>query len=112
MGDRGGELSHSRDAVRMRELQLHLMVAPVVFARFCFRPLALGDVTANVSNAHGLPGLRIVDPKARIEDWDRIAGLEVAETHLSQPGTLLQHRWPKDLIHKLSVLGENVVNSP
>ena len=87
------------------------MVPLVVFACFSFRPLAFGDIAAHVTDVHGLSGLRIVDPKARVEDRDRIAGLEMAETHLSRPGTLLEHRRPEDLIHKLPVLGENVVNS-
>ena len=95
----------------MRQLHLHLMVPLVVFACFCFRPLAFGDIAAHVADVHRLPGFRIVDPKARVEDRDRIAGLEVAETHLSRPGTLLKHRRPEDLIHKLPVLGKHVVNS-
>src|SRR6476620_2040798 len=35
MGDRGRQLARRRDAVGMRELQLHLTVAPLVFASFC-----------------------------------------------------------------------------
>ena len=44
MGDRGGELPHRRDAVGMRQLHLHLAVAPLALARFGFRPLALGQI--------------------------------------------------------------------
>src|ERR1700726_485183 len=89
MGDRGRELSHGRNAVRVRQLHLHLTVTPVVFACFCFCPLALGDIAAHVPYVYGLPGFRIVDPKDRIADRDRISGLEMAETHLSRPETLL-----------------------
>jgi hypothetical protein len=41
---RGGELPHCCDAVRVRQLHLRLAVAPLAFARFCFCPLALGQV--------------------------------------------------------------------
>src|ERR1700677_148467 len=98
MGYRGREVSDGRDAVRMRQLHLHFMVAPVVCARFSFRPLAFGDIATHVTDVHRLPGLRIVDAKARVEDRERIAGLEMTETHLSRPGALLKHRRPQDLI--------------
>src|SRR5258708_34379933 len=35
MGDRGRQLAHRRDAVGVREFQLRLTVAPLVFASFC-----------------------------------------------------------------------------
>src|SRR5207237_8878790 len=111
MGDGGSELSHGWDAVRMRQLRLHLTVAPVVFVSRRFRPLAFSDIAAHDPDVHGPRGLRIVEPKGRIEDRDRSSGLEMAETHLSRPGALLQHRGPKDLIHEMTVLGEHVVNS-
>ena len=34
MGDRGGELPHRRDAVRVRQLHLDLVVSPLAFAGF------------------------------------------------------------------------------
>src|SRR5258707_7875097 len=111
MGNGGRELSHRRYAVRMRQLDLHLTVAPVDFACFCFCPLALGDIAAHVPYVYGLPGFRIVDPKDRIEDRNGISGLEMAKTHLSRPGTLLQHRRPEDLSHELTVRGEYPVDT-
>src|SRR5258706_4758844 len=50
MGDRGCELSHGRDAVRMRQLDLH-----VPQRLFC--PLALGDVPRDASVADEAPRL-------------------------------------------------------
>src|SRR6202051_2978667 len=44
MGDRGRQLAHRRNAVGVRELQLRLTVAPLVFASFCLYPLAHGQI--------------------------------------------------------------------
>ena len=44
MGDQGGELAHGGDAVRVRELKLHFLVAPLALARFGFRLLAFCQV--------------------------------------------------------------------
>src|SRR4030088_39524 len=81
-----------RQGARARaQRELHLGIEEALFAsaQLLFRPLAVGDIAAHVPDANRLPGLRIVDPKGRIEDRDRISGLEMAEMHLSRPGTLL-----------------------
>src|ERR1700738_2248687 len=44
MGDRGRQMPHCRDAVRMRQLHLYLAVTPLAFSDFRLRPLAVGDV--------------------------------------------------------------------
>ena len=44
MGDRGRELPHGRDAVGVRQLHLHLAVAPLALAGFLLRALALGQI--------------------------------------------------------------------
>ena len=44
MGDRGRELPHRCDAVRVRQLRLRLAVASLALARLGFRPLALGQI--------------------------------------------------------------------
>src|SRR4029077_7839664 len=45
MGDRGRELPHSGNAVRVRQLHLHLLVAAFALACLRFRPLAIGNVS-------------------------------------------------------------------
>src|SRR4029077_21000385 len=45
MGDRGRELPHGRNAVRVRQLHLHLLVAAFALAYLRFRPLAIGNVS-------------------------------------------------------------------
>src|SRR5712672_2408484 len=50
MGDRGWELSHGRDAVRMRQLDLHVQ-------QRLFCPLALGDVPRDTPVADEAPRL-------------------------------------------------------
>src|ERR1700753_2557306 len=44
MGGRGRPLACRRDAVGMRELQLHLAISPLAFAGLCLRALALGQI--------------------------------------------------------------------
>src|SRR5580692_4240149 len=44
MGNRCGQMTHHRNAVRMLELKLRLVVAPLVFACFCFHSLALAQI--------------------------------------------------------------------
>src|SRR5258706_457561 len=44
MGDRGRELPHGRDAVRVRDFHLQLAVTPLALSRAGFRPLALGQI--------------------------------------------------------------------
>src|SRR6476660_9934490 len=44
MGDRCRQLARRRDAVGVRELQLHLAISPLVFASFRLHPFALGQI--------------------------------------------------------------------
>jgi len=58
MRDRGRELPHRRDAARVRQLHLHLAIAPFALACFCLGPLAILDVGAHAIPLHD--GARIV----------------------------------------------------
>jgi hypothetical protein len=89
MGDRGRQLPHRRDAISVCERHLGVEEPLFAGAQLLFRALAVGDIAAHIPDVQRLPGLRIVDPKGRIEDRNRISGLEMAVTHLSRPGTLL-----------------------
>src|SRR5258708_10588886 len=57
--------------------ELHLGIEETLFAgaQLLFPPLAFAGIGAHVPRVHRLPGLRIVDPKGRIVDTDRLSGL-------------------------------------
>src|ERR1700739_3908466 len=56
MGDRGRQLPHRRDAVRMRQLNLYLAVTLFAFSDFRLRPLAVGDVHVGSDEFDNLAG--------------------------------------------------------
>src|ERR1700722_1169423 len=111
VGDGGCQLAQCRHPRYACELHLRIHEALFAGAQLLFRALALGDIAAHIPDSHRLPGHGIVDPIGRIVDRDRISGLEMAQTHLAGPETLLQHRRPEDGIHELTVFGEYVVKS-
>jgi hypothetical protein len=59
VGNRSRELPHFGDAIGVRELHQGFAVAPLAFAGFSFRPLALGDVACqgNAQPPASLPEL-------------------------------------------------------
>src|SRR5882672_3267392 len=112
MADGSCQFAQSRHARYVREFHLGFEETLFAGAQLLFRPLALADIATHVPDIYRLASLRVVDPKGRIVDRDWISGLEMAETHLPRPGTLLQHRRPEDGVHERTVLGEHVVKSP
>src|SRR5258706_4742250 len=44
MRNRGRKLPHRRDAIDVREFQLHLTVSPLAFPSFCLNPFALAQI--------------------------------------------------------------------
>src|ERR1700737_4011137 len=89
MGDRGRQLAHRRDAVRVRQRHLRLAILPLAFASFCLALPQCLLCALELVNIHVHPDPLQQGSIARPERFDATAEPAVASLSVTNSKTLL-----------------------